>query len=104
MTLGNAGPGSGLKLLHCTLPLSKRLITSILAGVEVLRTEPLRAQPSGAWDTRAVLYLGEEQRKILSGPTRIWLEGPIPDSTCRGDAEAGNNNQVQVALVFIPFS
>ena len=32
-TLGNAGPGSGLKLLHCTLPLSKRLSTAILAGV-----------------------------------------------------------------------
>ena len=28
----------------------------------------------------------------------------FPDSTRRGDAEAGNNNQVQVALFFIPFS
>ena len=28
----------------------------------------------------------------------------FPDSTRRGDAEAGDNNQVQVALVFIPFS
>ena len=36
---------------------------------------------------------------ILSGPTRIWLEGPFPDSTLRGNAELGDNNQVQVALV-----
>ena len=103
-TLGNAGPGSELKLLHCTLPLSKRLNTAILARVEVLRTKPLGAQPSGVRDTWAMLHLGEEQRKILSGPTRIRLEGPFPDSTRHGDAEAWNNSQVQVALVFIPFS
>ena len=102
-TFGDADPGSGLNLLHCTLPLSKRLNTAILAGVEVLRTESLGAQPSGVRDTRAMHHLGEEQRKILSGPTRIRLEGPFPDSTRRGDVEAGNNNQIQVALVFIPF-
>ena len=28
----------------------------------------------------------------------------FPDSTRRGDAEAGDNNQIPVALVFIPFS
>ena len=28
----------------------------------------------------------------------------FPDSTRRGDAEAGDNNLIQVALVFIPFS
>ena len=28
----------------------------------------------------------------------------FPDSTRRGDAEAGHNNLIQVALVFIPFS
>ena len=75
----------------------------ILAGVEVLRTEPLGAQPSGVRDTRAMLHLGEEQRKIISGPVRIRLKGPFPDSTLRDDAEQGDNNQVQVALVFITF-
>ena len=46
-TFGDANPGSGLNLLHCTLPLSKRLNTAILAGVEVLRIGPTGAQPSG---------------------------------------------------------
>ena len=75
----------------------------ILAGVDVFRTKPLGAQPSGVRDTRAMLHLGKEQRKILSGPTRIGLEGPFPDSTRRGDAEAWDNNQIQVALVFNTF-
>ena len=73
--------------------------TAILAGVEVLRTKPLGAQPSGVRDSRAMLHLGEDQRKILSGPTRIRLEGPFLDSTLRGVAEQGDNKQVQVALV-----
>ena len=34
----------------------------------------------------------------------FFSEERFPDSTRRGDAEAGDNNQVQVALVFIPFS
>ena len=65
-----------------------------------LQPEPLGAQPSGVRDTWAMLHLGEEQRKVLSGTTRIRLEGPFPDSTRRGDAKAGDNNQIQVALVF----
>ena len=36
---------------------------------------------------------------ILRGPTWIWLDGPFPDSTLRGNAELGNINQVEVALV-----
>ena len=44
-------------------------------------------------------HLNEEQRMILSGSTRIRLEGPFPDSTLHGDAQQGDNNQVQVALV-----
>ena len=32
------------------------------------------------------------------------MDRVFPDSTRRGDAEAGDNNQIQVALVFIPFS
>ena len=71
----------------------------ILAGVEVLRNEPLGARPSGVRDTRAMHHLDEEQRKILSGPTRIRLEGPFPDSTLCGNEELGDNNQVEVALV-----
>ena len=69
------------------------LNTAILAGVEVLRTKALGTLPSGVRDTRAV------QRMILSGPTTIWLEGPFPDSTLRGNAELGDNNQVADALV-----
>ena len=99
-TLGNAGPRSGLKLLHCTLPLSKRLSTAILAGVEVLRTKPLGARPSGVRDTRTMHHLDEEQRKILSGPTKIRLEGPFPDSTLRDNEELGDNKQVQVCLLY----
>ena len=37
-----------------------------------------------------------------TGP--VWHCSSFPDSTRRGDAEAGYNNQIQVALVFIPFS
>ena len=36
---------------------------------------------------------------ILSGPTRIRLKGPFPDSTLRSNGELRDNNQVQVALV-----
>ena len=53
----------------------------------------LGAQLTGVWDTRAGHHLDEEQRMILSGPTRIRAQEPFPD------AELGDNNQVQVALV-----
>ena len=40
---------------------------------------------------------------ILSGPMRIRLEGPFPGSTLCGNAELGDNNQVQVALDIFTF-
>ena len=47
-----------------------------------------------------------EFRKEISATILIILVNNrcFPDSTRRGDAEAGDHNQVQVALVFIPFS
>ena len=49
--------------------------------------------------------------KDINEDTRIWpaaagctINCMFPDSTRRSDAEAGDNNLIQVALVSIPFS
>ena len=54
---------------------------------------------SGVRDTQAGHHLDKEPRMNLSGRKRIRLEGPFPCSTLCGNAELGDNNQVQVALV-----
>ena len=85
--------------MHCTLPLSKKRNTTILAGVEVLRIEGALGTTLRRSGHSSGHHLGKGQRMVLSGPTRIRLEGPFSDSTLRGNVELGDNNQVEVALV-----